>query len=206
MLSVAAGSIAKLLSFVTMVIQLVLGMSWILVGGIGVVLVAPLCTILAPPLTLIGVGKDSLPMALVLKHSALITLALVGIVINVETSPGVEALRGKPALCMFSHCSNLDAFIMFASSPLAFIGVGKRSTFFMPIIGRAHARPRQSEWRARATPLACECEFQCEEAPRLRRTPLPCARARLTHTRCAADGSVWSRASCRSTAPSATKR
>lgn len=130
-----AGSIAKLLSFVTMVIQLVLGISWIVVGGIGVVLVAPLCTILAPPLTLIGVGRDSLPMALVLSHWALITLALAGIVINVETTPGVEALRGKPALCMFSHGSNLDAFILFASSPLACIGVGKRSTFFMPIIG-----------------------------------------------------------------------
>lgn len=91
-------------------------------------LCAPL-RLLHPLLRRLGVRNGDLPVDCIARGYAQAIVTLVGVEVRVEGLEHVEASRAiaeHGAVCMFSHTSNLDPFIIAASQPLACKWVGKK--------------------------------------------------------------------------------
>ena len=98
--------------------------------GAAVILVSPL-RLLHPWLRRLGIRNGDLPVDVIARLYAAAIVTLVGIEINVEGLEHIEASRDiaeEGAVCMFSHASNLDPFIVAAAQPLACKWVGKKAS------------------------------------------------------------------------------
>ncbi|KAG6574532.1 1-acyl-sn-glycerol-3-phosphate acyltransferase [Phytophthora cinnamomi] len=111
-----------------------LTMALVLVGWLSCVpLLIPLKW-LNPLLTRLGVKKNYLPMDMVSWGTAAMVCVTACTDMKVE---GVENLLNlkDSVVCMFSHSSNLDGFIVNGSSPVAFKFAAKKSIFLVPFLG-----------------------------------------------------------------------
>ncbi|KAI9913467.1 hypothetical protein PsorP6_004990 [Peronosclerospora sorghi] len=111
-----------------------LTMLLVLVGWTSCVVVLIPLKWLTPILKQLGVKKNYLPMDIVSWGMA--TMVCVAACIDFKAE-GVENLQNlkDSVVCMFSHSSNLDGFIVNASSPIAFKFAGKKSLFLVPFLG-----------------------------------------------------------------------
>jgi len=113
----------------------IFGVSLIL--AITVILCSPL-RLLHPLLRRCGVRNGDLPVDVIARLYAHAIVILIGIEVHVEGMENIDAGRDIAeggAVCMFSHASNLDPFLVAASQPLACKWVGKKDLFMTPIIG-----------------------------------------------------------------------
>jgi len=103
--------------------------------SIGTIIICPL-RILHPHLRKMGVSNGLLPVDIVARLYCQAVLAMIGLEVRVEGIEHVPASVAEGgAVCMFSHASNLDPFIVNAVSPFASKWVGKKELFLVPIIG-----------------------------------------------------------------------
>ncbi|KAG2507349.1 hypothetical protein JM16_009000 [Phytophthora kernoviae] len=98
-----------------------------------VTLLIPL-KLLNPLLAKFGVKKNYFPMDIISWGTA--AMVCVTACTNMEVEGRDNLLNLKDSVvCMFSHSSNLDGFIVNASSPVAFKFAGKKSIFMVPFLG-----------------------------------------------------------------------
>jgi len=98
--------------------------------------------LLHPVFRMVGVQNNWLPMDLVQRFFANSMLLLAGVHVTVE---GKEHLRKEGSsggrgdmittLGLYSHASNLDAFVMISGSPIVFKWLAKTSIYLIPIFG-----------------------------------------------------------------------
>ena len=120
--------------------------------GVAVILLCPL-RMLHPVLRKLGMRNGDLPVDVIARLYANAIVTLVGIDINIEGLDHIEASRDLAedgAVCMFSHASNLDPFIIAAAQPLACKWVGKKAshpnTTESQFDGSAYMSVRISSW------------------------------------------------------------
>ncbi|OWZ23087.1 hypothetical protein PHMEG_0002079 [Phytophthora megakarya] len=111
-----------------------LTMALVLVGWLSCVPVLIPLKWLTPMLTKLGVKKNYLPMDIVSWGTAAMVCVTACTDVKAE---GVENLLNlkDSVVCMFSHSSNLDGFIVNGSSPVAFKFAAKKSIFLVPFLG-----------------------------------------------------------------------
>merc|ERR1711907_643659 len=102
-----------------------------------VLLFTPL-RILHPTLRKLGMSNGDLPVDCIARWYCEMVLTMVGIEVRLEGTEHLAASRActqDGGVCMFSHASNLDPFILGAVQPFACKFVGKKVLFYMPLIG-----------------------------------------------------------------------
>jgi len=117
----------RLSTYLTLVLGVVYSLLFVPVA----LLLSPL-RLLHPTLRVLGVHNDNLPIDLIQKYYARGLLACIGVQTLWEGHGNVNMSQGSVA--MFSHGSNLDAFIV-SSGPFAFKWIGKKSLFTLPVLG-----------------------------------------------------------------------
>lgn len=88
--------------------------------------------LLHPLLRRLGVTNNNLPLDLAQRYFAAGLMAYSGVEVKWQGLKHIDV--NSNTLGMFSHVSNLDAFCI-ATGPISFKWVGKKSAFFIPIIG-----------------------------------------------------------------------
>ncbi|CEG38761.1 1-acyl-sn-glycerol-3-phosphate acyltransferase [Plasmopara halstedii] len=111
-----------------------LTMVLVLVGWLSCVTVLIPLKWFTPLLIKMGVKKNYLPMDIVSWGTAAMVCVTACTQVKAE---GVENLINlkDSVVCMFSHSSNLDGFIVNGSSPVAFKFAAKKSIFLVPFLG-----------------------------------------------------------------------
>ncbi|KAG2771377.1 hypothetical protein JG687_00004754 [Phytophthora cactorum] len=111
-----------------------LTMVLVLVGWLSCVTVLIPLKWLNPMFKKMGVKKNYLPMDIVSWGTAFMVCVTACTDMKAE---GVENLLNlkDSVVCMFSHSSNLDGFIVNGSSPIAFKFAAKKSIFLVPFLG-----------------------------------------------------------------------
>ncbi|TDH67038.1 hypothetical protein CCR75_008227 [Bremia lactucae] len=111
-----------------------LTMVLVLVGWLSCVTVLIPLKWLTPLLVKLGVKKNYLPMDILSWGTAAMVCVTACTDVKAE---GVENLLNlkDSVVCMFSHSSNLDGFIVNGSSPIAFKFAAKKSIFLVPFLG-----------------------------------------------------------------------
>ncbi|KAL3667031.1 hypothetical protein V7S43_007974 [Phytophthora oleae] len=124
---------SSLLEKIYMVVRM-LTMALVLVGWLSCVTVLIPLKWLNPLLTQLGVKKNYLPMDILSWGTAAMVCVTACTDMKAE---GVENLLDlkDSVVCMFSHSSNLDGFIVNGSSPVAFKFAAKKSIFLVPFLG-----------------------------------------------------------------------
>ncbi|DBA03137.1 TPA: hypothetical protein N0F65_003857 [Lagenidium giganteum] len=91
---------------------------------------------LHPWLRSIGFKNNQLPMDFLSWGVAKLICMVAGAESYVEGRENLENLKDS-VICMFSHASNLDGFIVNSSSPVSFKFAAKKSLFMVPFMGWA---------------------------------------------------------------------
>ncbi|RMX62875.1 hypothetical protein DD238_007197 [Peronospora effusa] len=111
-----------------------LTMALVLVGWISCVTVLIPLKLLTPMLQKMGVKKNYLPMDIVSWGTAAMVCVTACTDVKAEGVDNLLNLKDS-VVCMFSHSSNLDGFIVNGSSPTAFKFAVKKSLFLIPFLG-----------------------------------------------------------------------
>ncbi|CAI5743037.1 unnamed protein product [Hyaloperonospora brassicae] len=128
-LPASASLFEKLYMFVRL-----LTMMLVLVGWLSCVTIILPLKWLNPVLKKMGVKKNYLPMDLLSWGTAAMVCVTACTDVQVEGVDNLRDLRDS-VVCMFSHSSNLDGFIVNGSSPVAFKFAAKKSLFLVPFLG-----------------------------------------------------------------------
>ncbi|CAH0481803.1 unnamed protein product [Peronospora belbahrii] len=116
-----------------MVIRM-LTMVLVLVGWLSYVIVLIPLKLFTPVLKQMGVKTNYLPMDIVSWGTAAMVCVTACTDVKVEGREHLFNLKDS-VVCMFSHSSNLDGFIVNGSSPIAFKFAAKKSLFLIPFLG-----------------------------------------------------------------------
>uniref|UniRef100_A0AAV1UCE4 Phospholipid/glycerol acyltransferase domain-containing protein n=1 Tax=Peronospora matthiolae TaxID=2874970 RepID=A0AAV1UCE4_9STRA len=111
-----------------------LTMLLVLVGWLSCVTILLPLKWLTPVLKAVGVKKNYLPMDILSWGTAAMVCLTACTDVKAEGVDNLLNLRDS-VVCMFSHSSNLDGFIVNNSSPIAFKFAAKKSLFLVPFLG-----------------------------------------------------------------------